>query len=455
MLKKRSVVVVLLCLAVFTADSFGQAKRPLIDSFRLENGLRVVFMEDHSAPTYSLCVTYNVGSRDERPGQTGFAHLFEHMMFQGSENVGKGEHFILIQNNGGGMNGTTNKDRTNYYQTLPANQLDLGLFLEADRMRSLDISERNLENQRQAVKEERRLRVDNVPYGRTSAVLHETAYDNFGYQHSTIGSMADLDSARVEDLRSFFSRYYAPNNAVVSLVGDFDTKEALEKIKKYFGDIPAQLENPEMLMDEPYQQAEKRVVLKDRFARLPRLDIAYKAPPGNTRDWYVLAVMAEILGGGRSSRLYQRLVEEEQVAVNVAGALSEQRGPSLIVIRVVARPGVEPEEIERLIYDEIERMQAKPVEDWEVEKVLRQMELRQAWAMQSTLHRAIAIAENTLFYNEPELIFTTIGKFKQVTKGLVQRATELFLTKNNRTVVITLPNGEGDRHGQGLGVGPQ
>ena len=443
MLRLKFLPVPLLCLALLPRAAQSEASDIPIESFRLENGLRVVLSEDHSAPTYSICVVYNVGSRDEQPGKTGFAHLFEHMMFQGSENVGKGEHFILIQNNGGGMNGTTNPDRTNYFQTLPANQLDLGLFLEADRMRSLDISEQNLENQRQAVKEERRLRIDNAPYGRTFEIISETAYENFGYQHSTIGSMEDLDAATLDDVRTFFTRYYAPNNAVIALVGDFDTEEALEKVKQYFGDIPSQLENPEILMTEREQRAEKRATVRDRFARVPRLDIVYKAPAGNTNDWYIAAVMMEVLGGGRSSRLYQRLVEEEQAAVNVSGFLTERRGPSLIQIVATPRPGTELADLERLIYEEIDKMKEEGVEDWEMEKIQMQMERRQAQGMQSTLGRAISIAENTLFYSDPNLINTVSEKFGRVTRGLVQRGAQIFLTENNRTVVTTLPQDGG------------
>jgi predicted Zn-dependent peptidase len=432
----------------------GQSQAPLkIESFRLDNGLRVVLAEDHAAPTYAICVVYNVGSRDERPGKTGFAHLFEHMMFQGSENVGKGEHFILIQNNGGGMNGTTNVDRTNYFQTLPSNQLDLGLFLEADRMRSLDISQENLENQRQTVKEERRLRYDNAPYGRTFEVLNETAYENYGYQHSTIGSMEDLDAATLDDVRDFFTKYYAPNNAVVTLVGDFDTKEALAKVEQYFGDIPPQPEPFELLVTEPQQKAEKRATVRDRLAKVPRLDIAYQAPPGNMNDWYILAVMMDILGGGRSSRLYQRLVEQEQVAVNVSGWITERRGPSLIQISATPRPGTDLAELERFIYDEIEKLQTDPPEDWEMETIRMQMERRQAKGMQSTLGRAVAIAENTLFYRDPNLINTTSEKFQRVTKGLVRRAAELFLTEQRRTVVTTIPSPEGDSGRRGPGGG--
>jgi zinc protease len=216
--------VLVACAGGVRSQSTGAAKAPAearsatkipIQQFKLKNGLRVVLSEDHSAPTYSICVTYDVGSRDEQPGRTGFAHLFEHMMFQGSEKVGKGEHFILIENNGGGMNGTTNADRTNYFETLPSNQIDLGLFLEADRMKSLAVNQANLDNQRNAVKEERRLGVDNQPYGHTSEALLGTAYDNFAYKHTTIGSMEDLDAASLDDVKNFFRIYYAPNNAVL------------------------------------------------------------------------------------------------------------------------------------------------------------------------------------------------------------------------------------------------
>src|SRR3974390_1126684 len=249
-----------------------------IRQYTLKNGLRVVLSEDHSAPTYSICVTYDAGSRDEKPGHTGFAHLFEHMMFQGSENVGKGEHFILIENNGGGMNGTTNTDRTNYFETLPANQLDLGLFLEADRMKSLAVTQANLDNQRNAVQEERRLGVANQAYGKTSETILDTAYDNFGYKHSTIGSMSDLNAASLDDVKAFFKTYYAPNNAVLALVGDFKADEALAKIKKYFEDIPSQPPPPRPDMTDPAQTAERRKSLEDNFAQIPRLDIDYKIP---------------------------------------------------------------------------------------------------------------------------------------------------------------------------------
>src|SRR5450432_4194174 len=208
--------------------------------YRLANGLRVVLSVDHSAPVVAVAAVYDVGSRNEREGRTGFAHLFEHMMFQGSANVGKGEHFIQVLNNGGGMNGTTNEDRTTYFEELPKNQLDLGLFLEADRMRALNITQANLDNQRNAVQEERRQGIDNQPYGRAQLDVDNLSYDNFAYKHSTIGSMTDLNAASIDDVKDFFRIYYAPNNAVLTLVGDFEPDAALVQVKKYFGAIPSQ-----------------------------------------------------------------------------------------------------------------------------------------------------------------------------------------------------------------------
>jgi zinc protease len=240
------------CFSVAAAAVLGAATAPQLKftDTRLKNGLRVIIHEDHTAPVYSIALIYNAGSRDERQGRTGFAHLFEHMMFKGSQNVGSGEHFLLVFNNGGSMNGTTNKDRTLYYETLPSNQLDLGLFLEADRMRSLEITKENLDNQRHAVQEERRLGVDNQPYGKTFEAFDELAFDSYAYKHSVIGSMDDLNAASVEDVASFFKTYYAPNNAVLAISGDVNTAEALAKVRKYFEDIPSQPPPPPVVVDE-------------------------------------------------------------------------------------------------------------------------------------------------------------------------------------------------------------
>src|SRR5918994_2563614 len=257
-------LMIVCALAVVSAQAQGpRSVRVDFKETTLKNGLRVITVEDHSAPVIAISVTYNVGSRDERQGRTGFAHLFEHMMFKGSANVGSGEHFMLVFNNGGNMNGTTNEDRTNYFEVLPSNQLDLALFLESDRMKSLAITKENLDNQRNAVQEERRLGVDNQAYGKSSERMQELIYDNFAYKHSVIGSMEDLSAASVEDVSEFFKMYYAPNNAVLVLVGDFKTADALAKIKTNFESIPRQPDPPAVDMTEPQQKEERRATVDD------------------------------------------------------------------------------------------------------------------------------------------------------------------------------------------------
>jgi zinc protease len=441
-----SLLGILFALAVVPWGSANEAPvRPsanpkvVYQEFTLKNGLRVILSEDHNAPTYSICVTYDVGSRDERPGRTGFAHLFEHMMFQGSENVGKGEHFILVSNNGGSANGTTSPDRTNYFQTLPANQLELGIFLEADRMRALSITQANLDNQRHAVQEERRLNFDNRPYGKTYETVLEAAYDNFAYKHSTIGSMEDLNAATVEDARAFFRTYYAPNNAVVSLVGAFHTERALPLIKKYFESIPSQASPARPDMTEPRQTAERRRPVEDAFAQAPRIDIVYKTVPGNTPDWYALRVLGQVLGGDLSSRLYQKLVKDLRVAVSVSSGPEERRGTSLFWVSLVARPDTDLGDVERSVYEEIERLKNEPVADWELDKVQTKLRRQEVEARYSTRSRANSLGHYAVYYNQPDLINTVLGKIAGVTKTDLQRVAGTYLTVSNRTVVTTIP----------------
>ena len=405
----------------------------------LKNGLRVITVEDHSAPVIALSVTYNVGSRDERKGRTGFAHLFEHMMFKGSENIGSGEHFMLVFNNGGTMNGTTNEDRTNYFEALPANQLDLALFLEADRMKSLAITKENLDNQRNAVQEERRLGVDNQAYGKSSEVQQELLYDNFAYKHSVIGSMEDLNAATVEDVAAFFKMYYAPNNATLVLVGDFKTEEALAKIRSQFESIPRQPNPPAVDMAEPQQKQERRATVDDMLARAARVDLAFKAVPGNTNDFYALQVLGAALQGGQSSRLYQKLVKEKEMVTGVGGFMDEKRGVGAFYTNATLRPNVKTEDVEAAIYEEIERLKKEPIADWELQKAKNTTRRNFINGLQSSLNRAISIGQYTVYYNDPNLINVRLDKVAAVTKEDVQRVANKYLSDTNRTVVITMP----------------
>ena len=450
-------------LLAFAAGALAQSKNPHIDlkETRLANGLRVITVEDHNAPVIAVNVTYNVGSRNEKPGRTGFAHLFEHMMFQGSENVGKSEHFILVLNNGGNMNGTTNEDRTNYFEALPANQLELALFLEADRMRSLAVTQENLDNQRNAVQEERRISLDNAAYGKSGEVQQDLMYDNFGYKHDTVGSMDDLNAASVEDVRAFFKMYYAPNNATLTVVGDFKTPDALALVKRMFEPIPRQPDPPVFDPAEPEQKAERRTSVDDVLARAYRIAIGYKTVAGNTPDFYALQVLANVLGGGGgggggfggggggggSSRLNQKLTRDKQLVTNANSAARETRGIGGFYITATPRRGVDTKDVEAAIYDEIARLQKEPIADWELQKAKSSARRGFINGLQSSLNRANTIGQYAVYYNDPNLINTRLDKVMAVTKEDVMRVANKYLAPANRTVVITVPKAGGGNFG--------
>ncbi|SPE39994.1 Peptidase M16 domain protein [Candidatus Sulfopaludibacter sp. SbA3] len=417
---------------------------------RLDNGLRVIVSEDHYAPVYAICVAYKVGSKDERPGRTGFAHLFEHMMFKGTENVGVGELDFLIYTNGGNSNGTTNTDRTSYYEVLPKNQLDLGLYLEADRMHALAITPENLENQRQAVKEERRQSVDNQAYGQTSEKLEELVYDNFAYHHPVVGSMQDLDAASVDDVKQFFKTYYAPNNAVLALVGDLDTKETLAKVKKYFGAIPRETPPTLVNLAEAPKTAERRAVVQDPLARLQRIDIAYRIPPAGDADTRALGVAASILGGGgggfggrgggggNTSRLYNLLVQEKELAVQVSANADRRAGPGMFRISATIRQGKSAQEVEGLISEEISKLHSQPVSEQELKRV-RMAVRRGAENRLTALSRAQALADAAAVYDDPNRINAELDAQLAVNAPDIMRAAKADLVNANKSVVITQP----------------
>jgi predicted Zn-dependent peptidase len=428
---------------------------------KLDNGLRVIIAEDHYAPVYAICVAYKVGSKDEHPGRTGFAHLFEHMMFKGTENVGVGEFDFLVDTNGGSSNGTTNTDRTSYFESLPKNQLDLGLYLEADRMRGLAITPENLENQRQAVKEERRQSVDNQAYGQTSEKLEELIYDNFAYHHPVVGSMADLDAASVDDVKQFFKTYYAPNNAVVALVGDIDTKEALAKARKYFGTIPRQEPPKPVDLAEAPKDGERRAALTDPLARAVRIDIAYRIPPSGQADARALGVAATILGGGgggggrgggggNNSRLYRKLVDEKQIASQVSCSTDRRAGPGIFHISATLQPGKSPADAEGLITEEIAKLHAEPVSEQELARV--RVSLRRSAENRITaLSRAQALADAAAVYDDPNRVNTETDAQMSVTAADIQKAVKVSLVKANSVVVVTTPSGGGGRGRGGRG----
>jgi zinc protease len=439
-MKRRNVFAGCLCAAALaiTVHAVTIPKVQFSDS-KLPNGLRVIVSQDHAAPVVSVCVAFDVGSRNEKPGKTGFAHLFEHLMFKGSQNVADGELSALIENYGGDHNGQTDKDHTIYFEEVPANQLDMVLFLEADRMKALALTKENLANQLEAVKEERRLRVDNQPYGKTSEVLDEMAFENFGNKHSIIGSMADLDTASLEDFTSFYKTYYAPNNAVLSISGDVDPAVTLEKVRKYFAGIPSGPPPPKLDTTEPAQTAERRKTIDDPLARLVLIDAGYHIPGGLSPDMDALNALASILGTGRSSRMYDSLVRRQQLAVQVYTGASGSKGPTLFALEAIAAPGKPLADVEAAMYAEVEKLKTGQIQDWELEKARNGAKRGLVGALRNSLQRAILLARYGVFYNDPGVINTRYERIAAVTAADVQRVARQYLVAANRSVVITMP----------------
>lgn len=413
--------------------------RTPIEKFTLPNGLRVVLSPDRTVPVVSVAVYYDVGSRNERPGRTGFAHLFEHMMFQGSENVPKAGHFQYIFNAGGTMNGTTTSERTNYFETLPSHQLPLALWLESDRMRSLKVTQENLDNQREAVKEEKRLRFDNQPYVNAFLRINEMIFKNPANAHSTIGSMEDLNAATIEDVRDFFRIYYAPNNAVLTIVGDFDPQEARQLVEKYFATIPRQPDPPKVDVSEPPEVAVRHDRYIDSFAQLPAFMIGWKVPPRRTPDFYALSLASDLLLEGESSRLYQRLVKGEESLIAIQGGLNARRGPSSLTIFALPKPGKEVEQIRQTIMAEIKRLATEGPTAEEMEKLRNNLLSNAVRSRQSSLFRAQRIAEFALYDGDPELFNTELESYLSVTPEQIKQAVARYLDTDNRAVLDIIP----------------
>lgn len=411
----------------------------LLEQITLENGLRVILSKDSSIPVVSIAVYYDVGSRNEKTGRTGFAHLFEHMMFQGSENVPKAGHFQYIFHAGGTMNGTTSTERTNYFETLPANHLPLALWLESDRMRSLKVTQENLDNQRQAVQEEKRLRYDNQPYVNAFLRINELIFKNPANAHSTIGSMEDLDAATIEDIREFFRIYYAPNNAVLTVVGDFEETVALKLIDQYFTSIPSQPLPPPVDVSEPEEVALQQETYYDKLAPAPAFVLGWKIPPRRTPIYYALSLAGDLLFEGDSSRLYQKLVKGDESVVSIQGGIDERRGPSALYIFALPKPGQDVAEIRRQIFDEISRLANEGPTLSEMEKLRNSLCNDAVRGRQSTMYRAQRLAEYALYDGDPNLFDSELHQYLDITAEQIRQAVNQFLNRQNRVVLDIVP----------------
>lgn len=424
------------------SERFGLA--PLdIEEYTLENGLRVVLNRDMAVPVVAIAVYYDVGSRNEREDRTGFAHLFEHMMFQGSANVPKAGHFQFVMKAGGTMNGTTSSERTNYFETLPANQLPLGLWLESDRMRSLAVTQANLDNQREAVKEEKRLRYDNQPYGQIFDLINQMIFKNFANAHSTIGSMEHLDNASVEDVQEFFRIFYAPNNAVLVISGAFETETAKELVRSYFGDISSQPAPPPLDVTEPNEVAQTYREWEDKLAPFPAFLLGWKVPPRRTPESNALYIAGKLLYDGDSSRLYQKLVKGEESVIQLFGFTDERRGPSSIFIGAIPKPEKDVSVIRETIMTEIHDLAAHGPTTEEMQKIHNQLLNDSVRMRQSSMSRAQQIAEFALYDGDPTLINTELDDLLKITAEDVRAAVSEYLNTANRSLLDVIPAGKG------------
>jgi predicted Zn-dependent peptidase len=414
--------------------------------YKLPNGLKVVISEDHVAPVVTVGVYYNVGFRVEPRGRTGFAHLFEHMMFQGSANIKKFEHAKYVEANGGSLNGHTDFDYTNYFETLPSNRVEMGLWLESDRMRSLDVSEENLKNQQNVVSEEIKVNVLNTPYQFFEWIdLWQNAFTNWNNSHNGYGDLAEVNAATIQDVRTFFKTFYAPSNAVLTIVGDVDANEVKKMVEKHFAGIPAQPLPPPPDLAEPAQTKEKRVVEKDKLAKLPALATGYHIPAQSSPDYPAMALLVQILQGDDSSRWYQRLVKEKELTLDLTGGLNyfgnefDYNGPMIMTTRTTYKPGHTADEVIREMDAVVADLVAKGVTEKELADAKVRYKSNFHNQLESTFGKTHLLSVLALFRDDPKQINSLLTPFEKVTAGQIRDAAKKYLVASNRTVIDRVP----------------
>ena len=417
-----------------------------VEYYKLPNGLRVVLSQDHTAPTVAVAVYYRIGFRIEPKDRTGFAHLFEHMMFQGSANVKKFEHAKYVESNGGSTNGHTDFDYTNYYETMSSSRVEMGLWLESDRMRSLDISEENLKNQQNVVSEEIRVNVLNQPYQLFEWInLWQNAFTNWNNSHNGYGDLAEVNAATIEDVRNFFKTYYAPNNAVLTIVGDVDTNEVKKMVEKHFGSIPAQPEPKRPDLTEPPQTKEKRISEKDKLANLPAMAIGYHIPAWNSPDYPAMALLVQILQGDDSSRWYQRLVKEKELTLDLSGGLNyfgnefDYSGPMIMTTRTTYKQGHTADEVLREMDSVVADLTTKGVTEKELSDAKVRFKSNFYNQLESTFGKAHLLCVLALFRDDPNQINSLLTPFEKVTAAQVSDAAKKYLVATNRTAIDRTP----------------
>jgi zinc protease len=410
----------------------------------LPNGLHVILLEDHEVPIINLQVWYHVGGKDEKPGRTGFAHLFEHLMFKGSAHVPAEEHSRIIEAVGGFDNAETGDDTTNFYETFPSNYLERVLWLEADRLGSLNVSDENFKSEREVVKEERRVRIENQPYGYLQEDLRAAAFTVHGYHHTPIGSMEDLDKATIQDVRDFFNTFYKPNNATLVIVGDFDSAQALAWTNRYFDGIPASAKPiPRLNNPEPPQTAERVARKSYSNTPLPAVVIGYKIPARYSPDAYPLDLASNILAGGESSRLYQTLVYKERIAVQAAGFGAFSEDPNLFWAYAIMNQGHTAQEGEKSLLGVLEGLKAAQVEARELEKAKNQEIAGYVLGRSTDEEKAVALASAAVIGKDPGLANTELDHYLSASAADVQRVAKDYFQSVRATVLIVTPAAPG------------
>jgi zinc protease len=411
----------------------------------LPNGLTVVTEEDHSTPIVHLQLWYHVGSRNEKPGRTGFAHLFEHLMFKGSKNVEPEGHTSMIASVGGQSNAYTQDDVTVFWETLPSQYLPLVLWLEADRMATLRIDRDTFTNEREVVKEERRMRVDNQPYGRLSEIIFDQAFTVHPYKHATIGSMTDLEAASIDDVRSFYNTSYVPENATVALVGDFETAQAVQLVTQYLGRVPkAEHPVPRDIPKEPPTTREKRVTLEEPWP-LPAVVVAYHITYDGHPDSYPLHIASKVLSDGQSSRIYKKLVYDTGIAVAASGEANIIEDPNLFYAVAFVQPGHRPEEAVNALITEFDRLKAEPISEHELQRAKNQFARDYILGRESNQQKALQLAHALVIHGDIRTADGEFDIFEQLTTADIQRVARTYFTPEHRLVLTLLPARAGGR----------
>jgi zinc protease len=431
------------CLVAVAGLTAIAASRPTpldYQSATLPNGLTVVTSEDHSTPIVHVEVWYHVGSKNEKAGRTGFAHLFEHLMFKGSKNVKSEGHASMIAARGGQSNAYTTDDETVFWETLPAQDLPLALWLEADRMATLKIDKETFANERDVVKEERRMRIDNQPFGRLTELIYDQAFTVHPYKHATIGSMDDLNAASVDDVRDFYRTYYVPSNATVAIVGDFDTTQAMALVNQYLGRVPkADHEVPRDIPKEPPQTHEKRVTLRQPWP-LPAVVVAYHVTNDGNPDSYPLHIADKVLSDGQSSRIYRKLIYETQMAVAAFGQANLIEDPNLFYAVAIVQPGHTTEEAADALITEIESLRDEPITERELQRAKNQFAREYILNRESDRQKATQLAHAIVIHRDVKTADAEFDILQSLTAADVQRVARTYFRPENRLVLTVLPS---------------